>query len=45
MGWYRFIPEELRERTGHYIDCEAHLDVMKHIYKTAHYTNERDNRK
>ena len=45
MGWYRFIPEEIKERTAHYIDCEAHLDVMKHIYKTAHYTNERDNRK
>ncbi len=27
---------------GHYIDCEAHLDLLKEYFKSWNYTNERD---
>ncbi|MBE6702266.1 MAG: CapA family protein [Ruminococcaceae bacterium] len=26
---------------AHYLDCEAHTDVWRELYKTAHHTNER----
>ena len=29
------------ERFGHYLDCEAHLDVWKELFKTWNHTNEK----
>ena len=26
---------------GHYLDCEAHLDMLLHLNKTANHTNEK----
>lgn len=37
---YRVVPEELREEIAHFIDCEAHADVCREIYKTYNATNE-----
>ena len=32
--------EEMGEQVkAHYLDCEAHLDVIKHLYKSWNYTN------
>ena len=30
------------ERFAHYLDCEAHLDVWKEIFKTDNYRNEKE---
>lgn len=32
------------ERFAHYLDCEAHLDVWKELFKTHNYRNETDDR-
>ncbi len=41
---YRFvekcIPENMKEAFAHYLDCEAHTDVWKELYKTYNATNE-----
>lgn len=39
---YRFIPEDLHQKMGHFLDCEAHFDVMKEVYQTYNITNELD---
>ncbi len=43
---YKFVEEELSEyslkKFAHYIDCEAHQDVWKELYKTANHSNEID---
>ncbi len=39
---YRFVPEELHEKVAHFIDCEAHSDVMREVYQTLNLTNELD---
>ena len=39
---YKIVPEELYEEVAHFIDCEAHTDVCREIYKTYNHTNERD---
>ena len=39
---YKIVPEELYEEIAHFIDCEAHTDVCREIYKTYNHTNERD---
>ncbi len=39
-GVYGFIPSEIREIFSHYLDCEAHTDVMRVLYKTCNHTNE-----
>ena len=41
VRWYKFVPEELGDRLAHFIDCEAHLDVLKEVYKTWNETNEK----
>jgi hypothetical protein len=33
--------ERLNEVFAHYIDCEAHEDVIRYYFKTWHHTNER----
>ena len=40
VGWYKFIPENIVDLFSHYLDCEAHSDVWRHIYKTWNWTNE-----
>lgn len=39
---YLFIPEEIKEKFAHYLDCEAHTDVWKVLYRTYNHTNEKD---
>ena len=39
---YRIITDELYEEMAHLLDCEAHLDAMREVYKTLNYTNELD---
>ena len=39
-GVYRFIPDEIKESFAHYIDCEAHTDVWRELYKTWNHKNE-----
>lgn len=39
LSIYKFIPKEKEELFSHFIDCEAHLDVLKEIYPTWHKTN------
>ena len=39
---YRYIPEEFKEKTAHFLDCEAHTDVMREVYQTYNITNELD---
>ncbi len=45
-GWYKFIEQELSpaslDKFAHYMDCEAHQDVWKELYKTKNHTNELD---
>ena len=36
------ISEKQYQRIAHYIDCEAHRDVVMEIFKTYNYTNELD---
>jgi len=33
--------ENQNEVFAHYLDCEAHEDVIRHLFKTWHHTNER----
>ena len=45
-GWIgRAYSENATERDnkvfGHYIDCEAHLDMLLELNKTANHTNEK----
>ncbi len=37
---YKIVPEALREKIAHFLDCEAHNDVCREIYKTYNSTNE-----
>ena len=37
---YRVVPKELYEEIAHFIDCEAHADVCREVYKTYNHTNE-----
>ena len=37
---YGFIPENIRDLFCHYLDCEAHTDVWRELYKTWNHTNE-----
>ncbi len=40
---YRYVFEgDDIQLKSHFIDCEAHLDVLKEIYKTYNWTNELD---
>ena len=39
---YRFLDEALHEKMAHFLDCEAHYDVMKEVYQTYNVTNELD---
>ncbi len=39
---YHFVPEELKEKVAHFIDCEAHADVMREVYQTLNISNELD---
>lgn len=39
---YKIVPDDLKEEIAHFIDCEAHSDVCKEIYKTYNHTNEID---
>ena len=39
---YSIVSEDQRERMAHYLDCEAHHDVLVEIYKTYNHTNEID---
>ena len=39
-GVYGFIPQDIRELFAHYLDCEAHSDVWRILYKTCNHTNE-----
>ncbi len=41
QGGYKCIPQELENRFGHYLDCEAHTDVWRELYKTWNHTNEK----
>lgn len=36
----RIVSEETIDTFSHFLDCEAHLDVCKQIYKTWNWTNE-----
>ncbi len=38
----RVLPEDALALFAHYIDCEAHNDVWKELYKTKNHTNELD---
>ncbi len=46
MPYYRFVEQNLqgtqKEMLPHYLDCEAHLDVWKELYRTYNDTNEKD---
>ncbi len=46
QNYYRFpekvLPPNELERFAHYLDCEAHYDVWKELYKTYNYTNEKE---
>ncbi len=33
--------EKYKERFAHYLDCEAHTDVWRELYKTFNHTNEK----
>ncbi|MBQ9744554.1 MAG: CapA family protein [Clostridia bacterium] len=39
-GVYGFIPDSLKDLFSHYLDCEAHTDVWRELYKTWNHTNE-----
>ena len=39
---YQFVPEELQQKVAHFIDCEAHADIMREVYQTFNITNELD---
>ncbi len=46
QGYYRFVEKALPaselERFAHYLDCEAHYDVWKELYKTYNHVNEKE---
>ena len=37
---YKVVPQELYEEIAHFIDCEAHADVCREVYRTYNHTNE-----
>ncbi len=37
---YKIVPKELKEEIAHFLDCEAHTDVCRELYKTYNHTNE-----
>ncbi len=39
---YRIVPDELYQELAHLLDCEAHTDALKEVYKTYNQTNELD---
>ena len=42
LGFDEGLTEKYHQRIAHYIDCEAHRDVMMEIFKTYNHTNEKD---
>ena len=42
LGYADGISEKYYQRVAHYIDCEAHRDVVMEIFKTYNHTNELD---
>ena len=42
LGFDGGISEKQHQRIAHYIDCEAHRDVVMEIFKTYNHTNEQD---
>ena len=42
LGFEEGISEKQYQRIAHYIDCEAHRDVVMEIFKTYNHTNELD---
>ncbi len=42
VKWYKFIPKDIEDLFSHYLDCEAHSDVWREVYKTWNHTNETD---
>ena len=36
------VPLENADMLGHWLDCEAHYDVLRELYKTYNHTNELD---
>lgn len=43
VPWYKTaVPPENADILGHWIECEAHYDVMRELYKTYNQTNELD---
>ena len=41
LGFDDGLSEKYHQRIGHYIDCEAHLDVWRELFKTANHRNEK----
>ncbi len=41
LDFYKFIPEEKADLFSHYLDCEAHTDVWREVYRTWNWTNEK----
>ncbi len=43
VGWYRSVVAEGQgDRFGHFLDCEAHTDVLRELYPTWNQTNEKN---
>ena len=43
VPWYKTaVPPENSDMLGHWLDCEAHYDVLRELYKTYNHTNELD---
>ena len=43
VPWYKTaVPPENADLLGHWLDCEAHYDVLRELYKTYNHTNELD---
>lgn len=43
VPWYKTaVPPENTDMLGHWLDCEAHYDVLRELYKTYNHTNELD---
>ena len=41
-GIKNVVPADQMDKFAHYLDCEAHTDIWKELYKTYNATNERD---
>jgi hypothetical protein len=39
LGFDAGLTEKYYQRIAHYIDCEAHRDVVMEIFKTYNHTN------